>query len=199
MGCARSPGSPACTGPPPALPSPVLPPARVDARMDREEHERFMRLALVEAEAALASGDIPVGAVAVLDGRVIGRGHNEKERRQDATAHAEMLALRQASAALGEWRLCEATLYCTLEPCPMCAGAMVLTRLGRLVYAADDPKAGAAGSILDLVRLPAMNHRVEVVRGVLAGEADALLKRFFAGLRAERDSCDHSPGRCQSG
>ncbi|MHB0878679.1 MAG: tRNA adenosine(34) deaminase TadA [Anaerolineae bacterium] len=165
----------------------------------REEHERFMRLALEEAAAATATGDIPVGAVAVFAGAVVGRGHNEKELRQDATAHAEMLALRQASEALSTWRLCDVTLYCTLEPCTMCAGAMVLTRLSRLVYATDDPKAGAAGSILDLVRMPAMNHRVEVVRGVLADEADALLKRFFAGLRADRDTCDHSPGRCQSG
>ena len=181
------------------LPTHVLPAGPGAARIVKEEHERFMRLALEEAAAAIATGDIPVGAVAVLARAVVGRGHNEKELRQDATAHAEMLALRRASEAIGDWRLGEVTLYCTLEPCAMCAGAMLQARLGRLVYAADDPKAGAAGSILDLVRLPAMNHRVEVVRGVLAAEADALLKRFFAGLRADRDSCDHSPGRCQSG
>lgn len=156
----------------------------VTARM-ADQHECYMRLALSEAAAAMGTGDIPVGAVVVLAGEVIASGHNEKELRRDATAHAEMLAMQRACRVLGDWRLTEATLYCTLEPCAMCAGAMVQVRLGRLVYAADDPKAGAAGSILDVVRLPALNHHVEVIRGVMAAEADDLLKRFFAGLRAD--------------
>lgn len=142
-----------------------------------------MRLALEEAAAAATHGDIPVGAVVLLDGQVIGRGHNARELERDPTAHAEVVALRQAGRRLGDWRLSGATLYCTLEPCVMCAGAMVLARLSRLVYAVDDPKAGAGGSIIDLLRAPFLNHRVEVTRGVLAAEADALLKRFFADLR----------------
>ena len=153
--------------------------------MDRQEHERFMGFALAEAEAATVSGDIPVGAVAVLDGAIVGRGRNERELRRDPTAHAEMLALRQASEALGSWRLGGVTLYCTLEPCPMCAGALVLARVSRLVYGADDPKTGAAGSIIDLLRMPALNHRVEVVRGVSAEECEAQLRRFFARLRGD--------------
>ena len=143
----------------------------------------WMREALVEAERALAHGDVPVGAVAVRDGKIIGRGHNRKEADGDPTAHAEMIALREAARALGGWRLVGVTLYCTLEPCPMCAGAMVSARLPRLVYGADDPKAGAVGSVVELLRDPRFNHRVAVTRGVLAGEAQALLERFFARLR----------------
>jgi tRNA(adenine34) deaminase len=143
----------------------------------------WMREALVEAERALAHGDVPVGAVAVRDGKIIGRGHNRKEADGDPTAHAEMIALREAARALGGWRLVGVTLYCTLEPCPMCAGAMVSARLPRLVYGADDPKAGAVGSVVELLRDPRFNHRVAVTRGVLAEEAQALLERFFAGLR----------------
>lgn len=143
----------------------------------------WMREALVEAELALAHGDVPVGAVAVREGVIVGRGHNRKEADRDPTAHAEMLALREAARALGGWRLAKVTLYCTLEPCPMCAGAMLSARLDRLVYGADDPKAGAAGSVVELLRDPRFNHRVTVIRGVLADEAQALLERFFAGLR----------------
>jgi tRNA(adenine34) deaminase len=143
----------------------------------------WMREALVEAERALAHGDVPVGAVAVRDGKIVGRGHNRKEADRDPTAHAEMIALREAARALGGWRLVGVTLYCTLEPCPMCAGAMVSARLPRLVYGADDPKAGAVGSVVELLRDPRFNHRVAVTRGVLAEEAQALLERFFAGLR----------------
>ena len=143
----------------------------------------WMREALVEAERALAHGDVPVGAVAVRDGKIIGRGHNRKEADGDPTAHAEMIALREAARTLGGWRLVGVTLYCTLEPCPMCAGAMVSARLPRLVYGADDPKAGAVGSVVELLRDPRFNHRVAVTRGVLAGEAQALLERFFARLR----------------
>ena len=142
-----------------------------------------MREALAEAERALAHGDVPVGAVAVRDGAIVGRGHNRKEADADPTAHAEMIALREAAQSLGGWRLADVTLYCTLEPCPMCAGAMVMARLPRLVYGADDPKAGAAGSVIELLRDPCFNHRVAVTRGVLVGEAQVLLERFFARLR----------------
>lgn len=145
--------------------------------------EVFMRLALEEAQRALPSGDVPIGAIAVRDGRVIGRGHNRREADGDPTAHAEMIALREAAQAVGEWRLHAVTLYCTLEPCCMCAGAMVLARLPRLVYATLDPKAGCAGSIVDVLRHPRLNHRVEVDAGLLAEEAAQLLSTFFAGLR----------------
>ncbi len=144
-----------------------------------------MREALVEAEKALAHGDVPVGALLVHDGVIIGRGHNRKEIDADPSAHAEILALQQAARALGGWRLAGTTLYCTLEPCPMCAGAMVSARLPRLVYGADDPKAGAAGSVVELLRDPRFNHQVAVTRGVLAGECQALLERFFARLRSD--------------
>jgi tRNA(adenine34) deaminase len=151
--------------------------------MGVEEHERWMREALVEAAHALAAGDVPVGAVAVRAGKVIGRGYNRKESSRDPTAHAEMLALREAAHTLGGWRLSGVTLYCTLEPCPMCAGAMIQARLSRLVYAADDPKAGAAGSVVTLLQHEQLNHRVEVEKGVLAKEAQVLLQAFFEGLR----------------
>lgn len=145
-----------------------------------------MLAALAEARRAEEHGDVPVGAVAVLEGRVIGRGHNRREIDRDPTAHAEMIALRQAAEAVGDWRLAGVTLYCTLEPCPMCAGAMVQAHLDRLVYGADDPKAGAAGSVVELLRDPRLNHRVAVTRGVLADEAQALLGQFFATLRERR-------------
>ena len=150
------------------------------------DDEAWMRLALAEAEEALAHGDVPVGAVAVRDGVLVGRGHNRKEVDADPTAHAEMLALREAARTLGGWRLVGVTLYCTLEPCPMCAGAMVMARLPRLVYGAEDPKAGAAGSVVELLRDPRFNHRVAVSRGVLVEESEALLQRFFAHLREGR-------------
>ena len=148
------------------------------------DDEYFMRAAIAEAVAAIASGDVPVGAVAVWRGEIVGRGRNEKELRCDPTAHAEMLAIRQAAERLCSWRLTMVTLYCTMEPCPMCAGAMTQARLGRLVYAVDDAKAGAAGSVVDLLRLPYLNHRVEVVRGVLDHEVEPILKKFFLELRA---------------
>ncbi len=143
----------------------------------------WMRVALAEAERALASGDVPIGAIAVCGGEIIGRGHNQRERDRDPTAHAEMIAIRQAAQHLGGWRLDGVTLYCTLEPCAMCAGAMVLARLPRLVYAAIDPKAGAAGSIVDLLRHDRLNHRVEVQAGLLADEAAAQIRAFFNSLR----------------
>jgi tRNA(adenine34) deaminase len=139
-----------------------------------------MREALNEASAAGAEGDVPIGAVVVdVEGLVIGRGHNRRESASDATAHAEVLALRQASQAVGRWRLTGCTLVSTLEPCTMCAGALVLSRVDRLVYAATDPKAGAVGSLWDVVRDRRLNHRPEVVAGVLADEATALLTEHF--------------------
>ncbi len=146
-----------------------------------------MRLALDEARRALEHRDVPIGAIAVLGDQVIGRGYNRREADQDPTAHAEMLALRAAARHVGCWRLDGVTLYCTLEPCAMCAGAMVLARLSRLVYATRDPKAGAAGSVMDLLNHPKLNHRVAVVEmvGPFAAEAARLLVDFFAALRAE--------------
>jgi tRNA(adenine34) deaminase len=145
--------------------------------------EYYMRLALREAERAVEHDDVPVGAVVVKDGEVIGAGHNERELREDPTAHAETLALRQASQTLGSWRVLESVMYVTLEPCAMCAGAIVLSRIPRVVFAASDPKAGAAGSVLDLLNVPALNHRPQVAGGLLAEEAGDMLRGFFAGRR----------------
>jgi tRNA(adenine34) deaminase len=145
-----------------------------------------MRLALAEAEKALAHDDVPIGAVVVKDDEVIGRGHNERELLEDPTAHAEVLALREAAAAVGSWRVLGATLYVTLEPCAMCAGAIVLSRIPRVVYATTDPKAGAAGSVMDVLDHPALNHRPEVVGGVLAEEAAEQIRAFFRARRTSR-------------
>lgn len=147
------------------------------------DDRQLMALALEEARRAAIQGEVPVGAVLVLGGEVIAARGNERERRHDPTAHAEMLVLRDAAAILGGWRLSEATLYVTIEPCPMCAGAIVLARIKRLVYGADDPKAGAAGTILNIVDHPALNHRPEVRAGVMAAEASRLLQDFFAPKR----------------
>lgn len=145
-----------------------------------------MRLALAEAEKALAHDDVPIGAVVVKDDEVIGRGHNERELLEDPTAHAEVLALRAAAAAGGSWRVLGATLYVTLEPCAMCAGAIVLSRIPRVVYATTDPKAGAAGSVMDVLDHPALNHRPEVLGGVLADEAAEQIRAFFRARRTAR-------------
>jgi tRNA(adenine34) deaminase len=145
--------------------------------------EYFMRLALREAERALEHDDVPIGAVVVHEGEVIGAGRNERELRQDPTAHAEMIALREASGALSSWRLMDAVLYITLEPCAMCAGAIVLARVSRVVFGATDPKTGAAGSVLDVLGEPRLNHRPEVAGGLLADDAAALLQDFFGDRR----------------
>jgi len=145
--------------------------------------EYFMRLALREAERALAHDDVPIGAVVVHEGEVIASARNERELRRDPTAHAEILALREAASRLDSWRLLDTVLYVTLEPCAMCAGAIVLARVPRLVYAADDPKAGAAGSVLDVLAEPRLNHRPSVARGLLAEDAADLLRAFFASRR----------------
>ena len=146
--------------------------------------ERWMRDALALAREAGDRGEVPVGAVAVLEDRIVGRGENARESSHDPTAHAELLAIQDAARALGRWRLTGVTLFVTLEPCAMCAGAMVLARIDRLVYGASDPKAGAAGSLMDLSADPRLNHRFPVERGVLAGEAGELLRAFFRARRA---------------
>jgi tRNA(adenine34) deaminase len=145
--------------------------------------EYYMRLALREAERALEHDDVPIGAVVVHAGEVIGVGHNERELREDPTAHAEVLALREAAARLGSWRVLDSVLYVTLEPCPMCAGAIVLSRIPRVVWATDDPKAGAAGSIMDVLGHPRLNHRPEAVGGLLADESAELIRAFFRSRR----------------
>jgi tRNA(adenine34) deaminase len=145
--------------------------------------EYFMRLALREAERALEQDDVPIGCVVVHEGEVLGAAPNERELRGDPTAHAEVLALREASEKLGTWRLLNCALYVTLEPCAMCAGAIVLARVPRVVYGAPDPKAGMAGSVLDVLGEPRLNHRPEVAGGLLAGESADLLQTFFGSRR----------------
>jgi tRNA(adenine34) deaminase len=148
-----------------------------------DDHDA-MGLALDEARSAAVHGDVPVGAVALAnDGQVIGRGHNRREADGDPTAHAELLALRQAASALGTWRLTDVTLVVTLEPCPMCAGALINGRVGRIVFGATDPKAGSCGSLYNLCVDPRLNHEVSVTAGVRSAEAADLLARFFAGQR----------------
>lgn len=148
------------------------------------DDEYYMRLALREAARAVAHDDVPVGAVIVRDGEVIAAAHNERELRQSPTAHAEILAIEQAARKVGHWRLLGTTMYVTVEPCPMCAGAIVQARIPRLVYGAPDEKAGAAGTLFDLVRDPRLNHFVEVRSRLLEGESVALLQDFFRQRRA---------------
>ena len=145
--------------------------------------EWYMRLALREAERALEHGDVPIGAVVVRGGEVIGAGRNERELRADPTAHAEILALREAAAKLGSWRILESVLYVTLEPCAMCAGAIVLARVPRVVFGTTDPKAGAVGSVMNVLDQPRLNHRPAVAGGLLAEECGDLLRAFFRGRR----------------
>jgi tRNA(adenine34) deaminase len=149
--------------------------------------ELYMTLALEEARSAAAIGEVPIGAVVVCDGAVVATAHNRRECDADPTAHAEMIAIREAAQRLGRWRLSECTIYVTLEPCPMCAGAMHASRIDRLVYGATDPKAGAVGTLYDLSNDERLNHRFEVTRGVLADEATSLLKEFFADLRRKNE------------
>jgi len=145
--------------------------------------EYFMRLALREAERATAHEDVPIGAVIVRDGEVVAAAHNERELRQDPTAHAEMIALREAARLAGTWRILDAALYVSLEPCAMCAGAIVLARIARVVYGARDPKAGACGSVLNVLAEPRLNHRPELAAGLMAQESAELLSAFFASRR----------------
>jgi len=143
----------------------------------------FMRLAMREAERALEHDDVPIGAVLVRDGEVVAAAHNERELRQDPTAHAEIVVLREAARAAGSWRVLDAVLYVTLEPCAMCAGAIVLARVPRVVFGAFDPKAGACGSVLDVLGEPRLNHRPDVAGGLLAQECGEMISGFFASRR----------------
>ena len=151
--------------------------------MEKTEDSAWMREALAEARAAAALGEVPIGAVVVLAGEVVGRGHNRRETDRDPLAHAEILAIRQAAARIGGWRLVGTTMYVTLEPCAMCAGALVNARVERLVYGPADPKAGFCGTLGNLVQDPRLNHRMAVTAGVLEEECAALLRGFFASLR----------------
>lgn len=153
---------------------------------DSTEHPayHYMRAALDEARAAAAAGEVPVGAVIVVDNTIVARAHNEVEKESDATLHAEMLALRRASKALGRWRLDDATLYVTLEPCPMCLGALLHARVGKLCFGAWDPRQGAAGSLFNLAQHPGLPHSLEVIPEILARESEELLKSFFEACRS---------------
>lgn len=142
-----------------------------------------MRVALEEARLALDHNDVPIGAVAIHNDNIIGRGHNQRELKQDPTAHAEMIAIRQAAQHLNDWHLTEVTLYCTVEPCCMCAGAIVLARIPRIVYGIIEPRTGCAGSIADVLRHPLLNHQVDVDVGLFADEARQLMETFFRSLR----------------
>jgi len=157
-----------------------------DPIIDLQSDHYFMGEALRQAARAYEAEEVPVGAVVVREGRIIGRAFNQVEMLKDATAHAEMLALTQAQEAAGDWRLTDCTLYVTKEPCPMCAGAMVHVRLARLVFGASDPKAGAAGSALNLLQFPTLNHQCQITGGVREAECRALLQKFFAEQRAEQ-------------
>ena len=147
--------------------------------------EQFMKLALVQATIAEENGDVPIGAVIVYENRIIAKGYNQRQQLQDPTAHAEIIALTQAAAALESWRLHGCTMYVTLEPCPMCAGALVNSRIDRLVYGCDDPKAGACKSLYNIVQDERLNHRIEVTSGVLADECGGVLSEFFQRRRFE--------------
>ncbi|MCX5748962.1 MAG: tRNA adenosine(34) deaminase TadA [Candidatus Saganbacteria bacterium] len=150
------------------------------------KHEHFMRSAIKEANKALKTGDVPIGAVAVLDGKVIARAHNEKEKRNDPTAHAELLCLQKAVKKMKTWRLNKVDLYTTLEPCPMCAGAMVLSRIRTLIYGTADPKAGAAGSIMNILKSKRLNHKVKIIKDVCKEDCMDILKDFFRTLRSDK-------------
>ena len=146
-------------------------------------HQDWMRLALIQAQTAFEHGEVPIGAVVVHNGQVIAVAHNEKERRKDPTAHAEVLAIQRAAKVLGSWRLTDAILYVTLEPCPMCAGAIVQSRLKQIVYGCADLKGGATGSVMNVLDFTLWNHRVDIVAGVLEEECSEILKLFFRRLR----------------
>ncbi len=149
--------------------------------------EKFMRAALREAERAAEEDEIPIGAVVVSEGRIIGRGYNQREKLKDPTAHAEMLALTAAAAHVGDWRLIGCTMYVTLEPCPMCAGGILLARISRLVFGSHDPKAGACGTLYQLHDDPRLNHQVPITTGVMAEECGDFLRAFFRRLRRDAD------------
>ncbi|MDF7638387.1 tRNA adenosine(34) deaminase TadA [Lactobacillus sp. ESL0791] len=152
-----------------------------------EEKKKYMQLAFAEAKKAEEQGEVPIGAIVVAPaGQVIGTGYNRRELDQDASSHAEMLAIRQSCANLGLWRLIDCSLFVTLEPCPMCAGAIINSRIKNVFYGAPDPKAGAAGSVIDLFSVPKFNHHPNVIRGLYRDEASQMLKSFFQAIRAEQ-------------
>lgn len=154
--------------------------------------ENYMKLALEEAKKAERIGEVPIGAIVVKEGEVIARAHNLRETVQQPTAHAEHIAIEKAAEAVGSWRLEDCTLYVTLEPCVMCSGAIVMSRIPRVVYGASDPKGGCSGSLMDLLQEPRFNHRAEVVSGVLENECEAILKSFFKQLREKKKAAKNS-------
>jgi len=158
-----------------------------EPRLDPLSHEWYMREALKEARKAYKKDETPVGAVIVKDGRIISRGHNEKEQKMDATLHAEMTAIKRASKRLGTWRLNDCDMYVTLEPCTMCSGALIQARVGRLFIGTADPKAGAAGSVINVLEVEEFNHKVEVTYGILQEQCSNILKEFFRELRARKE------------
>ena len=160
--------------------------ATTETMIESPGDESFMREALRQAQKANEGGEVPVGAVIVRAGKIIARAHNQVELLKDATAHAEMLALTQAEAAVGDWRLTECDLYVTKEPCAMCAGALVHTRIRRVIFGCTDPVAGAAGSVMNLLQMPALNHRCDIASGVLQDECATILQDFFRKRRNER-------------
>jgi tRNA(adenine34) deaminase len=164
----------------------AVPWLQLEQMIEVPQHEYFMREALRQAQKACEAGEVPVGAIVVLAGKIIGRAHNQVELLNDATAHAEMLALTQAEAAVRDWRLTECDLYVTKEPCPMCAGALVHTRVRRVVFGCPDAAAGAAGSVINLLQMPTLNHRCEILAGILQNECAAILQNFFRKRRGEQ-------------
>jgi tRNA(adenine34) deaminase len=154
-------------------------------QMDNKDDQRYMQIAIEQAEIARDNGDVPIGAVIIYQNQIIGKAYNQREQLKDPTAHAEIIALTQAAAFLESWRLNDCTIYVTLEPCPMCAGALVLARIKRLVYGCDDPKTGAVKSLYNIVQDERLNHRLEVTSGVLAAECSELLQEFFQKRRTE--------------
>ena len=155
----------------------------------KEEDLVFMRIALEQAAQSAAIGEVPIGAVLVHHGTIVAQSHNHRETWQDPTAHAEMIVIRESAKMLGRWRLIDTTLFVTLEPCAMCLGAIILARIPRLVFGATDPKAGACGSVLDFASNPRLNHRVEVVGGVLAEDSQRMLTQFFKAIRTQQPDC----------
>lgn len=158
-------------------------PLFVDEIVDKTNHDYWMREAILQATIAEKLGEVPIGAVIVRGEEIIGRGYNLRETSQDATSHAEIVAIREASVAIGSWRLLDCRLYVTLEPCPMCAGAIVQSRIPQVIYGTADPKAGCAGTLMNLLQEPRFNHRTEVISDVLQQECASLLTQFFRNLR----------------
>ncbi|MBU1259916.1 MAG: tRNA adenosine(34) deaminase TadA [Planctomycetes bacterium] len=156
--------------------------------MDEKQDQRFMQAAIDQANIALENDDVPVGAVIVCENKIIAKGYNQRQQLNDPTAHAEIIALTAAAEHIGHWRLLNCTIYVTLEPCPMCAGALVLARIDRLVFGCDDPKTGACGSLYNIVQDNRLNHRLEITKGVLADDCSKMLQDFFSVKRERKDN-----------